>query len=185
MRLETPSWRSLASRPSEFVYRREHGDASRIYAVETGLPGWACKTRTGESVCELSNWNYVTTGLGRRKPGGGDPSRASCVIRICSSGQDISGCANTIGTARVARCRASGTPAPTSTSGASAASSAAYRRVRSESPRPAQVDAKTSADAPAGLLHPLLKRHDIALRFRLLGRGIYKNADVPRLLLRA
>jgi hypothetical protein len=32
----------------------------------------------------------VTTWPDRRKPGGGDPSRASCVIRICSSGQDFS-----------------------------------------------------------------------------------------------
>jgi hypothetical protein len=25
------------------------------------LPGWACRIRTGESVRELSDWNYVTT----------------------------------------------------------------------------------------------------------------------------
>jgi hypothetical protein len=30
-------------------------------SVETGLPGWACRTRTGESVRELSGWNSVTT----------------------------------------------------------------------------------------------------------------------------
>jgi hypothetical protein len=29
--------------------------------TETRLPGWACKTRTGESVRELSDWNSVAT----------------------------------------------------------------------------------------------------------------------------
>jgi hypothetical protein len=29
--------------------------------VETGLPGWACKIRTGESAGELSDWNCVAT----------------------------------------------------------------------------------------------------------------------------
>jgi hypothetical protein len=29
--------------------------------VETRLPGWACRIRTGESVRALSDWNYVTT----------------------------------------------------------------------------------------------------------------------------
>jgi hypothetical protein len=55
------------------------------------LLGWACKTRTGESVRELSDWNSVTTSpeVGA-SPAGGDPSRASCVIGICSSGQEAS-----------------------------------------------------------------------------------------------
>jgi hypothetical protein len=29
--------------------------------VEIGLPGWGGRTRTGESVRELSDWNCVTT----------------------------------------------------------------------------------------------------------------------------
>jgi hypothetical protein len=29
--------------------------------TETGLPGWAYRIRTGESVCELSGWISVTT----------------------------------------------------------------------------------------------------------------------------
>jgi hypothetical protein len=28
--------------------------------VETGLPGWAYRIRTGESVRELFDWNFVT-----------------------------------------------------------------------------------------------------------------------------
>jgi hypothetical protein len=43
-----------------------------VCAVETGLAGWAYRTRTDESVGQLSDWN-------------GDPARTSCVIRICSS----------------------------------------------------------------------------------------------------
>jgi hypothetical protein len=49
--------------------------------METGLPGWPCRIRTGESVRALCNWYCVTTSPGsRRKPGGGDASRASCAI---------------------------------------------------------------------------------------------------------
>src|SRR6516164_3719602 len=29
--------------------------------METGLPDWACRIRTGESVRELSDWNSVAT----------------------------------------------------------------------------------------------------------------------------
>jgi hypothetical protein len=29
--------------------------------AETGLPGWAYRIRTGESVRQLPDWNYVTT----------------------------------------------------------------------------------------------------------------------------
>ena len=41
--------------------------------TETGLAGWAYRIRTGESVRELSNWNFVTTSAGvvqarRRRP---------------------------------------------------------------------------------------------------------------------
>src|SRR5436190_15895374 len=44
----------------------EGADAEGIFLtqtcrLETGLPGWACKIRTGESVGELSDWNSVTT----------------------------------------------------------------------------------------------------------------------------
>jgi hypothetical protein len=35
--------------------------ASGIWPTETGLRGWAFRTRTGESVRELSDWNCVTT----------------------------------------------------------------------------------------------------------------------------
>jgi hypothetical protein len=43
------------------------------WAVEEQLPGWACRTRTGESVRELSDWICVTTSpqvarAGRRRP---------------------------------------------------------------------------------------------------------------------
>jgi hypothetical protein len=58
--------------------------------VRDGLAGWACRIRTGESVRELSDCNSVTTSPEvAAVPRGGDPSRASCVIR--SSGQDFSG----------------------------------------------------------------------------------------------
>jgi hypothetical protein len=51
--------------------------ASSEYPTETGLPGWACRIRTGESVRELSDWNSVTTSPGvgaspRRRPFAGE-----------------------------------------------------------------------------------------------------------------
>jgi hypothetical protein len=35
--------------------------ALNMRLVRDGLPGWAYRTRTGESVGELSDWNCVTT----------------------------------------------------------------------------------------------------------------------------
>jgi hypothetical protein len=62
----------------------------RICATDTGLPGWAYRTRTGESARELSDWIYVTISFEvERNAGGGDASRASCMMPICSSGQDL------------------------------------------------------------------------------------------------
>ena len=59
-------------------------------ASETALPGWACRTRTGESVRELSDWKYVTTS---HEVGAGQVAETLRVraawIRICSSGQDF------------------------------------------------------------------------------------------------
>ena len=53
------------------------------------LPGWACRTRTCESVRELSDWNPVTTSPEVGQAWRRRLSRASCVKRICSSGQDF------------------------------------------------------------------------------------------------
>jgi hypothetical protein len=44
--------------------------------VETGLAGWACRIRTGESVRELPDWNYVTTSSE------GGASRAAETLRL-------------------------------------------------------------------------------------------------------
>ena len=56
------------------------------WVTETALAGWACRIRTGESARELSDWNSVTTSpeVGASWAAG-DPSRSSCMIRICSS----------------------------------------------------------------------------------------------------
>ena len=74
--------------------------------------------------------------------------------------------ANTIGTVRVARCRAwyvAPTPAKT-TSGASATSSAAYVRSRARLARgPAVLDPHVAADRPARLLQPLQERSEAGL----------------------
>src|SRR5262249_54744568 len=35
--------------------------AEGVRSVETGLPDWACRIRTGESACKPTDWNYVTT----------------------------------------------------------------------------------------------------------------------------
>jgi hypothetical protein len=53
------------------------------------LPAWAYRTRTGESVRELPDWICVTTSTRAGARVGGDPSRASCVIRVCSSREDF------------------------------------------------------------------------------------------------
>src|SRR4051812_9015593 len=50
----------------------------------------ACGTRTGESVREVSDWNPVTTSPEVGQAWRRRLSRASCVKRICSSGQDFS-----------------------------------------------------------------------------------------------
>jgi hypothetical protein len=69
----------------------EHRYRRRPRSEETALSGWAYKIRTGESVGELSDWICMTIRPeGRRNQGGRDPSRASCMMRICSSGQDFS-----------------------------------------------------------------------------------------------
>ena len=60
-----------------------------INDVGDGLPGWAYRTRTGESVRELPDWICVTTSTRAGARVGGDPSRASCVIRVCSSREDF------------------------------------------------------------------------------------------------
>jgi hypothetical protein len=41
----------------------QHFERSRFSTryIRDGLPGWAYRTRTGESVGELSDWIYVTT----------------------------------------------------------------------------------------------------------------------------
>jgi hypothetical protein len=39
----------------------DHLGDHHIRRMEIGLPGWACKIRTGESVRELSDWNCVAT----------------------------------------------------------------------------------------------------------------------------
>jgi hypothetical protein len=41
--------------------RSRRGRTSHFARAETGLPGWACRIRTGESVRELSDWNSVAT----------------------------------------------------------------------------------------------------------------------------
>jgi hypothetical protein len=43
------------------VLRHRLNILQRQTCQETGLPGWACRIRTGESVRELSDWNSVTT----------------------------------------------------------------------------------------------------------------------------
>ena len=40
------------------------GGVRRGAATETGLPGWAYRIRTGESVRGVSDWNCVTTSPG-------------------------------------------------------------------------------------------------------------------------
>ena len=57
--------------------------------AKTRLPGWGGRTRTGESVRELSDWNPVTTSPEVGQAWRRRLSRASCVKRICSSGQDF------------------------------------------------------------------------------------------------
>ena len=47
---------------------------------------------------------------------------------------------------------------------------------------PAQIDAKIAPDTPAELLHALLERRDINLRFRLFGGGVHENANAPHAL---
>jgi hypothetical protein len=47
-----------------FATARLGGTAAAAHtfcAAETRLPGWACRTRTCESVRALSDWNSVTT----------------------------------------------------------------------------------------------------------------------------
>jgi hypothetical protein len=57
------------------------------WAVGDQLPGWAYRTRTGESGRGPPDWICVTIRpeVGAIR-GGGDPSRASCMMRICSFG---------------------------------------------------------------------------------------------------
>ena len=60
--------------------------ANRTSPTETELAGWAYRIRTAKSARALSDWNCVTTSPRYRKPGGGDFSRASCVMRISLCG---------------------------------------------------------------------------------------------------
>jgi hypothetical protein len=49
---------------------------------------------------------------------------------------------------------------------------------------PPQIDAEIAPEAPAELLHALLKCRHIALRFRLFGRGVHQHTDTPHAILR-
>ena len=74
------------------ITKRHRSAASATSARGDRLPGWPRGIRTSESVRELSDWNFVTTWPeNRRKLGGGDPSRASCMIPNCSSGPYLGG----------------------------------------------------------------------------------------------
>jgi hypothetical protein len=58
------------------------GTGLKSRPTETRLPGWAYRTRTGESIRELPDRNYVTTSFEvGAKPGGGGTSRANGVFR--------------------------------------------------------------------------------------------------------
>ena len=50
---------------------------------------------------------------------------------------------------------------------------------------PADVDAQVAADDPARLLQALLERREACLPFRIVGGGVYENADATHALLRA
>ena len=61
----------------------------RAPALETDCLAGHIGLRTGESVRELPDWICVTTSTRAGARVGGDPSRASCVIRVCSSREDF------------------------------------------------------------------------------------------------
>ena len=73
----------------DFVKSIAHRIVTQCSARGDRLRGWACRTRTGESVRELSDWNPVTTSPEVGQAWRRRLSRASCVKRICSSGRDF------------------------------------------------------------------------------------------------
>ena len=91
---------------------------------------------------------------------------------------------NTIGMVRVACSAGPMVTLPTVmiTSGASATSSAAYRRMAAASPPGrAIVDLQVSANRPAQLLEALLEHHDSCLRLRIVRREWHEHANAPHL----
>src|SRR6516162_106484 len=109
------------------------------------------------------------------------PGRARLAIKPPPTGSVAA--ANTIGMARVtsSRARTLVVTAPRMTSGASATSSAAYRRKKFRlASGPANVEADVAADGPAQFLQSLHEGHEAGLSFRILRSERHQHSDTPQ-----